>query len=62
MRRRGLRSSAGTWRREQVVRTAVQAHRDRLTVAVDGLTLLLLVVVTAGVVAVTMFLAAGGTA
>jgi hypothetical protein len=44
------------------VRTAVQAHRDRLTVAVDGLTLLLLVVVTAGVVAITMFLAAGGTA
>ena len=42
------------------VRTPEQARRDRLSLSVDGLTLLMLMVVTGAVVAVTMLLSAGG--
>jgi hypothetical protein len=42
------------------VRTREQARRDRLSLTVDGLTLLMLMVVTGAVVAVTMLLSAGG--
>lgn len=45
-----------------MARTPEQARRDRLSAAVDAATLVLLMAVTAAVVAVTMLLDAGGQA